>query len=217
MTSDVEFWFDFSSPYAYFAAMTVESRLARYNRPVVWRPFLLGAAFKVTGMSPLSQTPLRGDYAKRDWERLAKILGLPFRLPQQHPYRSQATARSYYWIEQHDPTVAISFAKAAFRAHFERNVDLQITENVLDVARPFLAGPAELKELVAWLYSEGAKEKLRSVTSDALSRCVFGSPFFLVDGEPFWGWDRLPLLERWLETGEWRPDFGGPPAMVRTQ
>ena len=217
MTSAVEFWFDFSSPYAYFAAMTIESHLARFNRPIVWRPFLLGAAFKVTSMSPLSQTPLRGEYAKRDWERLAKILGLPFRLPQRHPYRSQVTARSYYWFEQRGPTAAISFAKEAFRAYFERNVDLQITENVLEVARAFLGDPADLKELVAWLNSEAAKERLRSATSDALSRSIFGSPFFLVDGEPFWGWDRLPLLERWLEIGEWGSEFGGLPMDARTQ
>ena len=50
MATPIEFWFDFSSPYAYFAAMEVDARLARFERAVQWRPFLLGVAFKKTGM-----------------------------------------------------------------------------------------------------------------------------------------------------------------------
>ena len=47
------------------------------------------------------------------------------------------------------------------------------------------------------------KAKLREATDEALSRGVFGSPFFIVDGEPFWGHDRLEHVERWLATGGW--------------
>ena len=47
------------------------------------------------------------------------------------------------------------------------------------------------------------KAKLREATDEALSRGVFGSPYFIVDGEPFWGHDRLEHVERWLATGGW--------------
>ena len=47
------------------------------------------------------------------------------------------------------------------------------------------------------------KERLRSETEAALAHGVFGSPFIIVDGEPFWGHDRLEQAERWLATGGW--------------
>ncbi|CAN0588994.1 unnamed protein product, partial [Laminaria digitata] len=47
------------------------------------------------------------------------------------------------------------------------------------------------------------KEQLKIVTDDAISREIFGSPFFVVDGEAFWGCDRLDMVDRWLETGGW--------------
>lgn len=62
----IEFWFDFASGYAYFAALEVDALAARHGRRVLWRPFTLGAAFKVTGATGLSRTPLKKDYAERD-------------------------------------------------------------------------------------------------------------------------------------------------------
>ena len=41
------------------------------------------------------------------------------------------------------------------------------------------------------------------MTNDAVERGIFGSPFFIVDGEPFWGHDRMDEVDRWLETGGW--------------
>src|SRR5690606_38630824 len=54
----VEFWFDFTSPYAYFASLEVEDVAARHGRTVQWRPFLLGAVFRTTGMQALTAMPL---------------------------------------------------------------------------------------------------------------------------------------------------------------
>ena len=47
------------------------------------------------------------------------------------------------------------------------------------------------------------KERLRAVTDEALGRGIFGSPFVIVDGEPFWGADRLPMVDEWLRRGGW--------------
>ncbi|MDO8958970.1 MAG: DsbA family protein, partial [Rhodocyclaceae bacterium] len=45
------------------------------------------------------------------------------------------------------------------------------------------------------------KERLKCEVDAAIERGIFGSPYIIVDGEPFWGADRLPQLERWLEKG----------------
>jgi len=60
----LEFWFDFASGYAYFAALEIEALAERHGRTVLWRPFTLGAAFKVTGAQGLSRTPLKREDAR---------------------------------------------------------------------------------------------------------------------------------------------------------
>ncbi|HVI91607.1 MAG TPA: DsbA family protein, partial [Dongiaceae bacterium] len=58
-------------------------------------------------------------------------------------------------------------------------------------------------QLQAALASPAIKDRLRAVTDEALSRGIFGSPFVVVDDEPFWGADRLPMVDEWLQRGGW--------------
>ena len=195
MTSPIEFWFDFASPYAYFATIEVEDRLARFGRPLLWRPFLLGVAFQKTGMGALTHMPMRGDYARRDWTRIATKLGVPYVLRDDHPFPSQALARSFYWLLDRQPERAVPFAKAAFKTYFGLGHDLRETADVLALAADFTDSSDTLAD---WLKTDEAKQLLRARTDEALGKGVFGSPFFLADGEPFWGWDRISMLEDWL-------------------
>ena len=197
---DIEFWFDFSSPYAYFAAHEIDLRMARLGRAVIWRPFLLGAVFRLTGMAALSTMPMRGDYAKRDWERIAKILAIPFQLPESHPYASQSVARAFYWLTEHELAAAKPFAQHALQEHFVRQKTLETPESVATLAEHYLSDTTALH---AWLESDAAKKTLHARTEEAVGKGVFGSPFFIANGEPFWGWDRIPMLEDWLRRGRW--------------
>ena len=85
MSAPIDFYFDFSSPYGYFASTRIDSIAARHGRAVSWHPILLGAVFKVTGGAPLPSLPLKGDYAKSDIPRCARLLGLPFQFPAKFP------------------------------------------------------------------------------------------------------------------------------------
>ena len=58
-------------------------------------------------------------------------------------------------------------------------------------------------EVRAALADQTIKDRLRSEVDQAIGRGAFGSPYIIVDGEPFWGSDRLDQVERWLETGGW--------------
>ena len=72
MSAPVEFYFDFSSPYGYLASTQIDDLGKRHGRAIAWHPFLLGAAFKVTGQQPLTEQPLRGPYHRHDFERSAR-------------------------------------------------------------------------------------------------------------------------------------------------
>lgn len=195
-----EFWFDFSSPYGYFGALQVEDVAARHARPVSWRPFLLGSAFAATGMQSLSRTPIRGDYARHDWARLARRLSVPFCIPARHPVVSVVPGRAFYWIEQAAPTAANGFARRIFTAYFAEGRDVTDIGLVLDIAAGL---GVDRDALAAALASDELKQLFRRRTDEALARGIFGSPFFIVDGEPFWGADRLAMIDEWLARGGW--------------
>jgi len=58
-------------------------------------------------------------------------------------------------------------------------------------------------EIRAALADQAIKDHLRTEVDKAIARGAFGSPYIIVDGEPFWGSDRLDQIDRWLQTGGW--------------
>ena len=200
MAAAVEFYFDFSSPYAYLAAAEVDAVAARHHRTVAWRPILLGAIMKDTGARPLVEIPLKGDYARRDVPRAARRLKLPFRWPVPFPFAAIAASRAFYWLDGRDQTKAKLFARALFKAYFGDGRDVSAPETVAEIASHVGADKAQV---LAALQDAAVKERLKTETEAAKAKGVFGSPFFFVDGEPFWGHDRLPDVDRWLATGGW--------------
>lgn len=196
----IEFWFDFSSGYAYLAAQEVDALGARVSRPILWRPYMLGTAFKVTGMRGLSSTPVKGDYARHDWARAARKLGVPFAPPADHPKIALPATRAFYWIEAHQPGHEQRFAREVFRRYYTGQLDTSDPEAVAALAGGLGLDASQLR---AGLDAPEIKDRARAWSEAAVQRGIFGSPFFVVDGEPFWGWDRLPMLEEWIRSGGW--------------
>ncbi len=200
MADAIDFYFDFSSPYGYLASTQIEAMAARHGRAVAWHPFLLGVAFKTTGQRPLPEQPIRGPYHVRDFDRSARLLGVPFKMPEPFPFPSLAACRAFYWLEDSDEGKAKAFAKAVYRAAFGEGRDVRAVEAVAAIGKPLGIDPAALK---AACDDPGIKDKLRLAVEAAMARGVFGSPYIIVDGEPFWGHDRLAQVDRWLATGGW--------------
>jgi 2-hydroxychromene-2-carboxylate isomerase len=198
MAAPIDFYFDFSSPYSYLASERIEALAARYGRGVDYKPILLGAAFKVSGVRPLIEVPLKGEYSKRDFERCARLAGVPYMLPEPFPISAVGAARALLWLGDADPELARAFLHAAFRAYFGAGRNIADTAVLADVLRQVGADP---EQVLAAIQQPDIKERLKALVDSALARGVFGAPFIFVDGEPFWGHDRLPQVERWLATG----------------
>jgi 2-hydroxychromene-2-carboxylate isomerase len=197
-TAPLDFYFDFSSPYGYLASELIDDLAARHGRRVAWHPILLGAVFRQTGSAPLTEIPLKGDYSKRDFARSARFLGIPFRMPTRFPLATQNAARAFLWLQDRDPARARDLAHALYRACFAEDVDISDTARLLVIADSLGLDKAALAAAVA---DPAIKDRLRAANDAAIARGVFGSPFVFVDGEPFWGVDRLPQIEKWLEAG----------------
>jgi 2-hydroxychromene-2-carboxylate isomerase len=200
VAAPIDFYFEFASPYGYLASTRIDAIGTRHGREAAWHPIMLGAAFKLTGAQPLVRTPLKGDYMMRDLPRFARLLGVPFKVPPVMPANSLAASRACIWLGQYDPDKAKALARAVLDAHWGEGRDIARPEDVADMAEPL---GIERATLLAALADPAIKERLKQATEAAIERGVFGSPFVLVDGEAFWGADRLDQVERWLAAGGW--------------
>ncbi|HVP87793.1 MAG TPA: 2-hydroxychromene-2-carboxylate isomerase [Casimicrobiaceae bacterium] len=200
MKAPIDFYFDFSSPYGYVASEKIEALAAKHGRSVAWHPMLLGVVFKQTGAMPLTQVPLKGDYSRRDMARTARFHGVGFRLPSNFPIATQAPARVVLWARERDAALAPKIIHALYRAFFVDDVDISNADAAATVAASCGADAASARAAVD---DPSVKEALKRENEQAMGRGVFGSPFMIVDDEPFWGVDHLDQVDRWLATGGW--------------
>jgi 2-hydroxychromene-2-carboxylate isomerase len=198
MSNPADFYFDYSSPYGYIAAMKIDELMAKHNRGVNWKPILLGAIFKVTGAQPLPSLPLKGAYAKRDIARSARFHGIAIRPPSKFPIASQAPSRAFYWVNDRDPALARKLAKSLYQAYFVDDRDISSPDVTADVAATL---GLQRDEVLAALNNPVVKDRLRNEVDAAIKLGVFGSPYIVIDGEPFWGVDHFDQIERWLAQG----------------
>lgn len=193
----VDFYFDFSSPYSYLAAESLDALAARHGHTVNWIPIMLGIIFKSTGSAPLTdQHPWRASYAVMDFKRSADMAGLPFRFPSRFPQASHNAARILLWLQQAAPHKARPFALAAFRNLFAHDGDLQDIGNLAAIGKTLDIDETALRESIQ---DPVVKQRLVANNEAAIARQVFGAPTFFVGTEQFWGHDRMPQLERRLE------------------
>lgn len=181
----VTFYFDLGSPYAYLSAERLHTLL---GESVSWQPILLGGLFGLTGRSSWA---LGGDEQRQagmaDVERRAQDYGLPaLRWPDPWP--------TNYLMAMRAATYAFGigrgqeFTLQAFRDAFVGGHDLSAPANVLDAGER--AG-LDREALEAASNDAQIKQALRTATDAAHELGVFGVPTFAIDGELFWGDDRL--------------------------
>jgi len=200
MPNPIEFYFDFSSPYGYIASHEIDAIAAKYGREAIWRPFLLGVAFKATGGVPLPSIPIKGPYHVRDFARSAKFHGVEYRQPTVFPIATVAPARAFYWLDGKDPKRAKDLARALYRAYFVDDLDISNADNAIAVSAKSGLNAAEVR---AGISDPAVKDRTKAEVDKALARGAFGSPYIVIDGECFWGSDRLDQIDRWLATGGW--------------
>jgi len=198
-TAPITFYFDFSSPYSYIASEWIEALAARHGRTVQWNAMLLGASFQVTEIRTPVSYPLKREYSMRDFERSARFAGVPLTMPEKFPIATTNAARIFWWLHDHESAErAVAWARHGLRALFARGVDLSDNAALLRLCAEFGLDPEQAE--AAWSDPQ-RKARLKAVNDAAIAAGVFGAPYFVIDGEPFWGNDRRAQIERWLEKG----------------
>ncbi len=200
MSDSIDFYFDFSSPYSYFAANKIDEITEANDRTVNWKPILLGPVFEATGGSSPIGFSVKGPYSVHDCERMARFMNVQWKMPEKFPIFSVAAARAFYWVDDTDPDQARLLAKSLFHRLFGEGEDITSGEAVADVAG---ALHIDREELLAAIADPAIKQRVKDETDTAIELGVFGAPFFIVDGEGFWGSDRMWMVKKWLQRGGW--------------
>ncbi len=204
MSKPIDFYFDFSSPYGYLASTRIEAIAAKHNRIVEWHPILLGAIFKVSGQAPLTTYPLKGDYALMDFGRAAREHNTPYSQPAVFPVGAVAASRACCWIkaatDKKIQDTLTPFVHGIFKAYYVDGRNISEVDEVLAVASSV---GINKEALAAGVAEQPIKDALRIAIEGAIELGIFGSPTTVIDGEKFWGSDRLEQVDRWLERGGW--------------
>jgi 2-hydroxychromene-2-carboxylate isomerase len=194
----IDFYFDLTSPYSYVAAEQIEDIAAAGNRVVNYKPTLLGFVFKSTGNSAPMMNPAKGKYSAKDFARTARFHGLEINWPKKFPINATVGSRAILQVINTQPEKAGELTRALYKAYFVTGQDITEEAVVAEVASSIgLDGAA----LVAGTQDESIKEQMKNAVQESIDAGMFGAPYFVVDGEPFWGQDRMEQLRRWVVQG----------------
>ena len=193
------FWYDFASPYAYLSAARIEPLAAAAGLELAWRPMLLGPIFAGQAADgspyqPMGEAERR--YRWRDVERNCALHGLALRRPSRYPRNGLQAARVA--LLGADRSWGPAFTRAVYQANFARDLDIAD----LDVlARLLEAVGVPATEVIARSQATETKRRLEAQVRRAMDLGIFGVPSFVVDGELFWGNDRLDQAIAWARRG----------------
>ncbi len=199
----IDFWFDFSCPYAYLAS-TQRHKLARDAQSIVTpQPFLLGGVFRALGQTQnlgTTLSPPKARHNRLDVIRWAAWFDVPLATPLRHPNR---------------PVEALRALLATPTAHWDAVIDgffALYWVHARDISDPSVLRACLLElnldadAILQRAQSDAVKDELRARTDRALAAGVFGAPAFVVNGQLFWGQDRLPFVVRAAQG--WLPEQG---------
>lgn len=190
MTRTLEFYFDYGSPYSYLADTQVEAIVQRSGATLVRRPMLLGGVFKSTGNHSPAELPQKSTWSAFDMPLWARHYGVPFQRNPFFPINTLALMRGAAAAE-----IDGSFARyhpAIFKAMW---VDGRNLNDIKEVAAVLAAAGLDPQKFGNRIQEQDVKDRLKATTDEAVARGVFGAPTSFVDGQMFFGNDRLPFVE----------------------
>lgn len=194
MSKSLEFYFDFGSPTAYLAHKRLAQLRDQYGLEVHYVPMLLGGVFKATGNTSPVAIPAKGKYmAEHDLPRYARRYGVLLNFNPHFPINTLNLMRGA--IAAQRLGCFEDYVNAVYDAVWVQQKNMGEADTVRQVlADAGLDGDA----LLALAQDPDVKATLASNTEQAVARGVFGAPTLFMDGEMYFGQDRLDFIEEAL-------------------
>jgi 2-hydroxychromene-2-carboxylate isomerase len=201
MVATVEFFYDFSCPFAYLGSTQIERVCADAGAMLIWRPFHLGGLFReLYGADARPPTPIapKAFHNAQDLRRWASQWKVPLSYPAAHPIRTADALRAVIAAPESAAELTHRFYKAYWVDHLDLG-DRAVLRTLLEEAG------VDAEAVMKSVASPDVRQRLRKATDEAQARGVFGAPTCFVDREfMVWGQDRLDFVRAAAEG--WRPE-----------
>jgi 2-hydroxychromene-2-carboxylate isomerase len=195
MRKTLEFYYDFGSPTAYLAHKRLGQLAAQYTLDVIYRPMLLGGVFKATGNNSPVAIPAKGQYMMaHDLPRFARRYGVAMNPNPFFPINTLNLMRMVIAAERMD--CASTFIETVYDAVWVQGKNMGDTAVV---AALLTEHRLDAQALLALSQDADVKAELIACTEAAVARGIFGAPTFFMDGEMYFGQDRLDFVEEALQ------------------
>lgn len=192
----VEFYFDFGSPAAYLAWTQLPALCADAGARLAYKPMLLGGVFQATGNRSPAEVPAKSRYIRRDFQRHAAAYGVPLKFNPHFPVNTLQLMRGATAMQMAGDAARFDgYCAAVFQAMW---VDEQAMNKPEVVAQVLQAAGFDASKLMAHIAETEVKERLKTVTEEAVGRGVFGAPTMFVGDQMFWGQDQLTRIRQML-------------------
>ncbi len=183
MTKNIEFYFDFISPYTYLGHKRIKNEGAgiKFN----YKPILLGGLHKLWNITPQAYIEPKKQFMIMDCEMVSKKFQIDFIFNSKFPLNTIKLMRGCLILESDQLK---KYIELVFDAYWKNNED--ITDNKV-LSKILNQIDIKLEEFIEKIENNDIKEKLKELTSDAFKKKIFGAPTFVINNKNFWGQDRF--------------------------
>jgi len=202
----VEYWFSFISLYSYIGSRAFQALVARRALRVVYKPMDLLAVFAQSGGLPVKERAIpRRAYRILEMKRWRELRGIPLVLHPKHYPADPSRGHRMLLAALRDGRDVGGFVHGALAAVWAEERNVEDADTLVALAD---AAGLDGRALLAASDDPTLHDQAKALTEEALDRKVFGAPFYFWQGEPFWGQDRLDMLEAAIASGRAPLPFG---------
>ena len=196
MADPIRFFFDFTSTFSYIAIHKIDDLAARYGREVDWIAVSLGHLFQAQGITPPPMIPAKFNYLKVDFPRSCAFADLPCTFPDPFPPDVKLARYTFFMLKAQDEALSHAFARDISMAVFGRGQSVATAAEIAIACAGLLGVTPAVIDAAG--KDMGAKRAVIKAVEEARAVGMNGAPYMILDGEPFWGADRLKQIERRL-------------------
>ncbi len=183
MTKEIDFYFDFISPYTYLAHKKIQS--LPKNIKVNYKPILLGGLHNLQGITAPAFIKSKLKNMINDCDLIAKTNNFAFKWNTKFPLNSLNITRGCFCVNS---LIKDQYIDIMFNAYWRDNLDITNEEVLTSLLNDC---KIDINNFLEAIKDPAIKSKLKDATNDAHEKDVFGAPTFVVNKKIFWGQDRL--------------------------
>tara|TARA_B100000945_G_scaffold321343_1_gene335328 strand:- start:1896 stop:2483 length:588 start_codon:yes stop_codon:yes gene_type:complete len=186
MTKSIEFYFDFSSPYAYIGFKEIKKFEKKNLFKIKYMPVFLGGLHNSAGITPAAFINLKSKYMIKDTKLVSKKKKISFSFNSYFPIKTVNFMRGVIIAEKDN--IEKIYIEKIFDAIWKDGLNMNDPEVINKVLKNIDLNP-EL--FLSKAKDQKNKDMLRKLTDQALKKEIFGVPTYVINKKIFWGQDRL--------------------------